>query len=128
MHLPRFMARTNRAVTNRVMAPIVGRSASFGVIHHIGRRSGRGYSTPVRVLGRRDGRVMIPIGYGLESDWVRNVLVAQSFTLTQRGRDIRVTEVKIVPAEGTGVGRALRPEAFLVGRRHGGQPRVSADS
>jgi deazaflavin-dependent oxidoreductase (nitroreductase family) len=110
------MARTNRLVTNRIVAPIVVRSASFGVIHHIGRRSGRGYSTPVRVVSRRDGRVMIPVGYGLESDWVRNVLAADGFTLTQRGRDVRVTDVEIVSPKGTGVGRAFRPEAFLVGR------------
>ena len=49
MALPRWLARFNVAVTNRLMLPIARVLPWFGIVEHIGRRSGRHYQTPVNV-------------------------------------------------------------------------------
>ena len=123
MRLPRVMARTNRVITNRLTVPVARAAAPFGVVHHVGRRSGREYSTPVRVLVASDEHIVIPVVYGLASDWVRNVVAAGELTLTNRGRDIHVGDVGVVtdpdrvPGLRAGaLGRALRLEGFVVGR------------
>ena len=45
MVLPRWLARFNRRVTNRVLGLIPRRISPFVIIHHRGRISGRPYAT-----------------------------------------------------------------------------------
>ncbi|MGI9614526.1 MAG: nitroreductase family deazaflavin-dependent oxidoreductase [Acidimicrobiales bacterium] len=72
MPLPRSVARFNKRWTNRFLEPLAKRSAGFAVVHHVGRTSGRAYSTPVNAFGR--GAVLIvTLSYGPSADWVRNV-------------------------------------------------------
>lgn len=126
MPLPRLMARINRAVTNRLMDRTARSSAGFGVIHHVGRRTGRPYETPVRVLRDRGGRIVVPIAYGRASDWVRNVLHAGRFTMTRQGERIEVVDVAITdhpdepdPARRapSGLRRIAHLDGYVVGRR-----------
>ena len=72
MPLPKRLAKFNRVVTNRVLGPFARYLPGFGIVSHVGRRSGRTYRTPVNLYKRGDGYV-IALMYGADSQWVRNV-------------------------------------------------------
>lgn len=108
MHLPRSLASFNRRVTNPIQRRWAGRIPFHAIIEHVGRRSGRIYRTPVlcfRATGRPEGFVFL-VGYGVTSDWVRNVLAADGGTVVHLGRRQRVGRVRLVRAP---EGRALLP-------------------
>jgi deazaflavin-dependent oxidoreductase (nitroreductase family) len=92
--LPRSIARFNRTVTNRVTRPIAGHLPGFGVVIHVGRRSGRQYRTPVNVF-TRPGGWSFALTFG-EADWVRNVLEAGGGLLESRGRVARFVDPVLV--------------------------------
>ncbi len=95
MPLPHSIARFNRRVTNRVLMPLVRRAPGFGVVIHTGRRSGREYQTPI--LGFRKGeRMTFALTYGPETDWVRNTLAADGCRFVSRGREMQLTEPRLV--------------------------------
>jgi deazaflavin-dependent oxidoreductase (nitroreductase family) len=94
MPLPRFVARVNRRVTNRLLAGLATRLPGFGVAIHIGRRSRRQYRTPVNVF-RRGDRFTIALTYGLNADWVRNVLAEDGCALETRGRTLRLSRPRL---------------------------------
>lgn len=75
MPLPRRLARLNRRVTNRILWPVLGRLPGFGLLVHVGRRSGQTYRTPLLAF-RRGDRVTFALTYWPEADWVRNVVAA----------------------------------------------------
>jgi deazaflavin-dependent oxidoreductase (nitroreductase family) len=93
--LPRAVARFNLAVTNPLLRPFAGRLPWFGIVTHVGRRSGVARRTPVNVF-RADGRYVIALTYGTESQWVRNVLAAGGAELQTRGRHVRLVEPELV--------------------------------
>jgi deazaflavin-dependent oxidoreductase (nitroreductase family) len=94
MPLPRAVARINRRVTNRLLTGLATRLPGFGVVIHIGRRSRRQYRTPVNVF-RRGDRFIIALTYGLNSDWVRNVLAEGGCALETRGRTLRLSRPQL---------------------------------
>lgn len=96
--LGRRMAWFNSRVTNRVTRPLAGWLPGFGVVEHAGRRSGRRYRTPVNVFRSGAGHV-IALTYGVESDWVQNVLAAGGCELLTRGRRHRLTAPAVVHDE-----------------------------
>ena len=120
MPLPRWVARFNRHVTNRVLEPLALRLPHFGVIVHTGRKTGREYRTPVNVFPRPGGYV-VALTYGPKSDWVRNVLAAGGCVLETRGRRLRLVRPRLyhdeqrraVPAAVRVVGRLGRVSDFL---------------
>ena len=67
------LAWFNRHITNRITRPFAPRLSGFGVVEHAGRRSGHRYRTPVNVF-RTGTSYVIALTYGVESDWVKNVL------------------------------------------------------
>ena len=71
----RWVAAFNLAITNRVTSPFATRLPGFGLITHVGRKSGRLYRTPVNVFRTLDG-FMIALTYGQEAHWVQNILAA----------------------------------------------------
>lgn len=89
MPLSRRVAAFNRRVTNRITGPFAGRLPGFGVIHHTGRTSGRRYHTPVNVFDVPDGYV-VPLTYGPDAEWVKNVVAAGGAELERRGRRLPV--------------------------------------
>jgi deazaflavin-dependent oxidoreductase (nitroreductase family) len=91
---PRSIARFNRRVTNRAFLRVAGRLPGFAIVHHIGRRSGRTYHTPVNAF-RAEGGYVIALTYGSGSDWVRNVLAVGSCELRTRGRRVRLAEPRL---------------------------------
>jgi deazaflavin-dependent oxidoreductase (nitroreductase family) len=94
MPLPASVARFNRAVTNRVTRLVAPWLPGFGVVVHLGRRSGRRYETPVNVFLRPGGYV-VALTYG-QGDWVRNVLAAGSARLRTRGRMHSVANPRVI--------------------------------
>jgi deazaflavin-dependent oxidoreductase (nitroreductase family) len=117
MTLGRRVARFNRLVTNRLTAPFAGWLPGFGIVVHVGRRSGREYRTPVNVFRRGDA-FMIALTYGSEAQWVRNVLAAGGCRLIARGREHRLSEPRVVreqpvPAPVRAILRLLHVQEFL---------------
>ena len=105
MHLPRGLAAFNRRITNPLQRRWAGRIPGHAIIEHTGRRSRRTYRTPVLCVERTGGFAFL-VGYGLGSDWVRNLLAADGGTVVHRGRRYRVKDVRLVPAP---AGRELLP-------------------
>jgi deazaflavin-dependent oxidoreductase (nitroreductase family) len=115
MPLPRFVARFNRRVTNRVLAPLALHLPMFGVVLHRGRRSGRAYRTPVNLF-RRPGGVVIALTYGPDSDWVRNVLAADGCTVETRGHTLQLRSPRLIHDERR---RCMPPVLRPIGRLGG---------
>ena len=75
---PSWLVRNIVAPLTKVLNPVSVKMAGgpgfrmAGRVHHVGRRSGTKYVTPV---GARvtDAKVLIPLTFGNQSDWVRNV-------------------------------------------------------
>jgi deazaflavin-dependent oxidoreductase (nitroreductase family) len=103
------IAHFNRAVTNRVTGPVAPWLPGFGVVVHVGRKSGREYRTPVNVFRHRGGYV-IALTYGSGADWVRNARAAGGCGLVTRGREYRLTGPQIVHDEN----RRLVPQSVRV--------------
>ncbi|WP_040835802.1 nitroreductase family deazaflavin-dependent oxidoreductase [Nocardia brevicatena] len=91
MVLPRALAKFNRKVTNPVAGLVVGRVPGWGIIVHVGRKSGRTYRTPV-TLFVRDGVYRVALTYGRDVDWVKNILAAGEFAVETRGTTITLTD------------------------------------
>jgi deazaflavin-dependent oxidoreductase (nitroreductase family) len=89
--------RFNKRVTNpRQLASAGTPGVAAGVIHHVGRTSGRPYETPVSPTPTEDGFVVL-LPYGTRADWVRNVLAAGSATLDHDGRTFEVDQPSLTP-------------------------------
>ncbi len=80
----RRVAAFNLAVTNRITSRFADRFPGFGILTHVGRKSGRVYRTPVNVFRAPEG-FFIALTYGRESEWVKNVLAADGCELETRG-------------------------------------------
>ena len=79
----RWVATFNLAVTNRITRHFVEWMLGFGMLTHVGRKSGKIYRTPVNVF-RRPGGFLIALTYGPDSEWVKNVLAADGCQLVTR--------------------------------------------
>lgn len=120
MVLSSKLALFNKRYLNRAMMLVAPRVPGFAVLHHRGRRSGRRYSIPINVFVRGDRYVFAPT-YGLETDWLKNVLASNRCTITTRGqvvplqsprvyRNERRTEMPPIPRWFLG---RLRVDSFL---------------
>ncbi len=90
-----------RSVNRRFVNPRQMRSAGTpgayaGVLHHVGRTSGKPYATPVVPIPI-DGGFAILLPYGAGSDWVRNVLAAGSATVDHEGQTHAVVDPQVQP-------------------------------
>ena len=79
----RWVAAFNLAVTNRITSRFANRLTGFGILTHVGRKSGRVYRTPVNVFRTPEG-FLIALTYGRDSEWVKNVLSAGGCQLETR--------------------------------------------
>src|SRR5690242_1609790 len=95
MRVPRGVAKFHRRVTNPIARSLTPWLPCLGTLEHTGRTSGKRYRTPLLVFPTRDGFVIL-IGYGLASDWLKNVLAGGPTLLHKRGRAISLTEPHIV--------------------------------
>src|SRR5450755_5036869 len=91
----RWVAAFNLAVTNRITSRFADRLPSFGILTHVGRKSGRVYRTPINVFQVSEG-FLIALTYGRESEWVKNVLTAGGCELETRGARYQLSAPTIV--------------------------------
>ena len=90
--------RFNRRFLNPVMLHLAGKRHWYAArLEHTGRRSGNRYATPV-VARPIFGGFAVPLPYGTEVDWLRNVLAAGTATLRSGGVRYGVTEPRIIDA------------------------------
>ena len=98
MHIPHFMRRVNRVFTNPVLGTIAWLVPPLAVVHHVGRRSGRHYRTPVVAFHGAAG-IVIPMTYGRDVDWARNIVRAHGCELERLGRKVALRNPRIVGLE-----------------------------
>ncbi len=95
----RILTSYHKRVTNPLMVRFFsGRSAHAGLLHHVGRRSGRAYVTPV-TAHRLDGTVIVPLPYGTEVDWLRNLQAAEQGVIELERRSFTVDGPQVVPVD-----------------------------
>jgi deazaflavin-dependent oxidoreductase (nitroreductase family) len=78
---PSLIVRLVVSPLSKILNPAVGKLAGrrffamVAAIHHLGRRSAKSYVTPVNARVNGD-IVVVPLTFGNQSDWVRNVCAA----------------------------------------------------
>ena len=93
----RAVRRVNRAFWNPRSMETAGTEGAYAsVVHHVGRRSGAAYHTPVVPISTDDGFV-VALPYGSRADWVQNVLAAGQATITHEGVTESVDRPEVVP-------------------------------
>jgi len=89
----------NKARLNPLVLRFAGRGGGpYAVLGHLGRHSGRMYHTRVVAIATDDGFV-IPLPYGIETDWCRNVRATGECTVERRGETHAAMEPEILDAE-----------------------------
>jgi deazaflavin-dependent oxidoreductase (nitroreductase family) len=95
----------NKRLLNPFTLRFAGRWLSpYGIVGHVGRRSGRRYDTPVLVSEVGD-RFVVPLPYGTDVDWYRNVRAADECVVVYGGTAYRAERPRLVDP-------AAVPEAF----------------
>lgn len=89
---------SNKYMLNPLMSTLAGRKHWYAAsIAHTGRKSGKPYSTPIGAERVQDGFI-IPLGYGTQVDWLRNVIAAGRATIRTKGETYDVTEPEVIDA------------------------------
>lgn len=88
----------NKHILNPFALWVLGRRPMYyGVMHHVGRHSGREYATPVVAKITPVG-IIVPLPYGAHTDWCRNICAARRGRLTFQGSDYSLEHPVIVDA------------------------------
>ena len=88
----------------KLLNPLVGTLAGrrfvplIARIHHVGRRSGKPYTTPTGAHIAGD-TIVIPLTFGNRSDWARNVRAASQCDVALGGKNYHATQPQFVAAE-----------------------------
>lgn len=75
---------------------------SFGIVEHVGRRSGKPYRTPVNVFTTEvEGKpgVAILLSYGPDRDWLKNLKAAGGGRLRSKGKEFGIADPRVVAKE-----------------------------
>ena len=97
--LRRRIVEFNRRRLNPLTLRIAGnRSRVYAAIHHIGRRTGHAYTTPVVAEPLGYGFI-IPLPYGTDVDWLHNVLAAGGCALTWNTIEYQLDHPEVIPAK-----------------------------
>jgi deazaflavin-dependent oxidoreductase (nitroreductase family) len=113
VQLPQWVARFNKYVTNPVQMLWAGWLPGFGILEHVGRKSGKRYRTPLNVFATDDGMAVL-LTYGPDRDWLKNISAAGQAKMKCRGTTIEVADPRVVPraeaaARVTGFGHGIFP-------------------
>jgi deazaflavin-dependent oxidoreductase (nitroreductase family) len=100
---PSWFVRAAMTPMTKVLNPAMRRLAGrphfqmAALVQHTGRRSGRQYLTPVgaQLAGNT---VVIPLTFGTESDWSRNVRAAGGCSIRLGGTDYDATAPEVISA------------------------------
>jgi deazaflavin-dependent oxidoreductase (nitroreductase family) len=94
MSVQRRLAVLNKHFGNHVVGGILPKFPGFGTVLHRGRKSGKQYRTPVKLL-RTGDRYVISLPYGPQCDWVRNVMAAGGCDLVTRTGQIHLEAPRV---------------------------------
>ena len=87
-----------KSYVNPLMLKMAGRRAvPQAIIHHVGRKSGQSRVTPVAVAPIEHG-FAIPLAYGPNTDWCRNILASGNCTLQWHGATYNLVDPEIIEA------------------------------
>ena len=97
---PSWLVRNLMRPLTKILNPVSVKMAGLpgfrmaSRLHHVGRRSGARYVTPVGARIKED-HVLIPLTFGNQSDWVRNVRAAGGATVevNRRSYAMRAPEI-----------------------------------
>ncbi|WP_349270932.1 nitroreductase family deazaflavin-dependent oxidoreductase [Mycolicibacterium parafortuitum] len=95
MRMPRRIAEFNKRVTNPAARAITPWLPNLGTLEHVGRKSGKRYRTPLLVFDTQNGYAFL-IGYGPQTNWVKNVLAGGPTVLHKRGRAVTLVNPRVV--------------------------------
>ena len=95
MRVPRAVAHFNRRVINPIARSLSPWLPLQGTLEHTGRKSGRRYRTPLLVFTTPTGYAIL-IGYGMGTDWLKNVLAGGTTNMHKRGRIIELSNPQVV--------------------------------
>ena len=91
----RSLAKFNIVVTNRITGLFAGWLPGFGIVTHVGRKSGKVYRTPINVFRAVNGFV-IALTYSSKSEWVKNVIAAGGCELRTLGKNYHLCSPRVV--------------------------------
>jgi deazaflavin-dependent oxidoreductase (nitroreductase family) len=91
----RWLAKINTAFTNRITSLFAGWLPGFGIVTHVGRKSGKVYRTPINVFRASNGFI-IALTYSSQSEWVKNVLAAGGCELKTRRKEYHLSAPRVV--------------------------------
>src|ERR1035438_1668683 len=91
----RWLAKINIAFTNRITGLFAGWLPGFGILTHVGRKSGKFYRTPINVF-RASNNFIIALTYSSQSEWVKNVLAAGGCELRTLGKRYQLSAPNVV--------------------------------
>ena len=69
--------------------------SSWCLLTHVGRRSGRTYQTPLGAYPYGDG-FLLPLGYGTQTDWYRNIMAAGTCELAWKGQTYQLERPELI--------------------------------
>jgi deazaflavin-dependent oxidoreductase (nitroreductase family) len=75
------------------------RLSPFALLRHVGRRSGRTYETPLGAHPYSDG-FLLPLTYGVTTDWYQNLVAAGTCTLVRNGRTHELERPEVISGPG----------------------------
>ncbi len=94
MPLTRGLAEFNKHATNKVTRLVAGWAPGFAIVHHVGRKTGNVYDTPVNVF-ERDDEFLFALTYGAGASWVRNVVAAKGCSVTTRRKTFQLENPRV---------------------------------
>jgi len=115
MLFPAWIDRLQIKYVNPVIRRVARFLPTFAVITHRGRKSGASYETVVNAY-RKGSVLAILLGHG-NANWVKNVVAAGEADMRLLGRDLHITNPRVLPAGSDTAG--LPWIARLGGRRIG---------
>ena len=91
-----WLRQFNKRFLNPAMLRLAGRRHWYAsALHHTGRHSGRAYITPVVAEPVTDGFI-IPLPYGVDTDWCRNVQAAGGCAIVREGVSCQVVAPEVL--------------------------------
>jgi deazaflavin-dependent oxidoreductase (nitroreductase family) len=100
MAAPDLVVKAGKIV-NPWMVRVAERVPPWVVLHHVGRRSGKAYRTPLVAFAARPEQeivAVLPLPWGSGTDWARNTMSAGTVRMTRGGKEFVVKDVRLVPA------------------------------
>ncbi len=85
----------------------------WAVLHHVGRTSGRAFATPIVALPVHDG-FLIPLPFGDQTQWLRNLQAADEAGLRHAGHDYVIDMPEPVELDAV-AGELAAPIRFAAG-------------